>query len=181
MVSPDFVDVGRARLPRRLRTCERIAGASSRSRATAASDGTKALHRVKWVWCPPISLVDNSTVSIPPGTDQTREMTGEDRREHFLLDIWRGTLRLSKVKHQTRGRKVVVLVRLDIDGAPHTNPDGTKLGGSHLHVYREGYEDKWAGEIDPADFANTSDMQTAFEDFCRYCNIEVPPFQGELL
>jgi len=122
------------------------------------------------------------TISIPPGADQTHELIGDDKRERFLLDLWRGTLRLSKIKHQTRGRKVVVLVRLDIDGAPHTNPDGAKLSGTHIHLYREGFEDKWAFPVDSEGFQNPSDIQRTLEDFYRYCNVRnAPPFQGGLL
>ena len=122
------------------------------------------------------------TISILPGADQTHELVGNDKRERFLLDLWRGTLRLSKVKYQTRGRKIIVLVRLDIDSAPHTNPDGTKINGTHIHLYREGYEDKWAFPVDPAEFGNPSDIQRTLEDFFRYCNIKnPPPFQGGLL
>ena len=122
------------------------------------------------------------TITIPVGTDQTHELVGADQRERFLLDIWRGTLRISKVKYQTRGKKVVVLVRLDIDGAPHTNPDGTRIDGAHLHIYREGFEDKWAYPIDPEEFSNLSDIYHAFRDFCRYCNIRnVPSLQRGLL
>ena len=128
------------------------------------------------------TFVQPLTISMPPGADQTHELIGDDKREQFLLDLWRGMLRLSKRKYQTRGRKVVVLVRLDIDGAPHTNPDGTKLGGAHIHLYREGYEDKWAYEINPGEFRNPSDPQNALDDFFRYCNIQnAAPFQGELL
>ncbi len=118
------------------------------------------------------------TISLPPGADQTHELIGDDKRERFLLDLWRGTLRLSKVKYQTRGRKIIVLVRLDIDGAPHTNPDGNKLGGTHIHLYREGYEDKWAHPLDPNEFGNQGDIGRTFVDFCRYCNVtNTPVFQ----
>lgn len=89
-------------------------------------------------------------------------------------------MRLSKLRFQTRGHKVIVLVRLDIDGAPHTNPDGTKLNGSHLHIYRERYEDKWAVSLPHDDFRNSSNIRQTFEDFCRYCNIEILPFQDSL-
>jgi len=123
-----------------------------------------------------------ATLSMPAGPDQTHELIGSDNRERFLLDLWRGTLRLSKLKYQTRGRKVVVLVRLDIDGAPHTNPDGEKIGGTHIHLYREGYDDKWAFPVDPAEFSDTANIQQTLEDFCHYCHVQdVPQFQGELL
>lgn len=126
------------------------------------------------------SFIKRGAISIPPSTDQTHDLIGEDKREKFLLDLWRGALRLSKIKFQTRGHKVIVLIRLDIDGAPHTNSDGEILDGSHLHVYREGYEDKWAFPLSHDDFRNTSNIRQNFEDFCRYCNIETLPFQDTL-
>jgi len=130
----------------------------------------------------PKVFVSPRTVSVPPGLDVTFDLVGEENRERFLLDLWRGTIRLSKLKFQTRGRKVIVLVRLDIDGAPHTNPDGVRIGGTHLHLYREGYEDKWAYPLDRAQFTKPSDIQQAFRDFCGYCHIEtIPPFQEALL
>lgn len=122
------------------------------------------------------------TIFLPPGTDQTHELIGSDERERFLLDSWRGTFRLSKLKFQTRARRIIVLVRLDIDGAPHTNPDGTRLGGTHLHLYREEYEDKWAYPLDAAEFNDPANIQQTFDDFCKYCHIEgVPSFQESLL
>lgn len=127
-------------------------------------------------------FVNSSTITIPPGLDETYDLIGDDKREQFMLDLWRGTIRLSKVKYQTRGRKVIVLVRLDIDGAPHTNPDGKKLGGTHLHLYSEGFEDKWAIPVDASKFSNTASISQCFEDFCRYCSVrDIPSFQEALL
>lgn len=98
-----------------------------------------------------------------------------DKREHFLLDVSRGRIDLLKVKIQNRGRQVVVLVRLDLGGAPHRNPDGEEMLPPHLHVYREGYGDKWAMPV-PADrFGATGDLWITLEDFMRFCNITRPP------
>ncbi len=117
-------------------------------------------------------------IALPPGVDETHELVGEDWRERFLLDLWRGTMRLSKYRMQTRGRMIVVLVRLDINGAPHTNPDGQKIDGTHIHIYREGFNDKWAYSVDPEMFRDINNARAAFEDFCRFCHIEgIPPYQ----
>lgn len=116
-----------------------------------------------------------ASISIPPGTDVTYELASLDNREKFLLDVWRGTLRLTKLRFQSRVRTIVVLVRLDVDGAPHTNPDGQKLTGTHLHLFREGYEDKWAYPVDPKVFTVLSDPGTTFQEFCSFCKIESPP------
>src|SRR5579885_152718 len=91
-----------------------------------------------------------ATVTIPPGADDT--FAGPGERETFFLDVWRGTLRLTKLKFQNRVRTVVVLVRLDVDGAPHTNPDGQRLAGTHLHLFKEGYDDRWAYPVNPRVF-----------------------------
>jgi hypothetical protein len=128
------------------------------------------------------AFVNRVTITLPPGTDATHELVSDDGREQFLLDVWRGTIRISKLKFQNRARKVIVLVRLDLGGAPHTNPDGQRLGGTHLHVYREGHEDRWAWPLDPTQFTNPADFRQALDDFCRFCNIQdVPRFQGGLL
>lgn len=126
----------------------------------------------------PKRFVSSDPVSIPPGEDESHELASHDNRERFLLDVWRGTIRLSKVKLQTRVRTIYVLVRLDINGARHTNPDGTTIDGTHLHRYREGYGDKWATAVDPNAFGNLSNLKLTFEDFLRYCNVtDVPAFQ----
>lgn len=98
-----------------------------------------------------------------------------DRREQFLLDLSRGRIDLLKVKMQNRGRQVVVLVRLDLGGAPHRNPDDEEIAAPHLHVYREGYGDKWAIAV-PADrFRDPADIWATLDDFLRFCNVTQPP------
>jgi hypothetical protein len=109
------------------------------------------------------------------GESLTVPLQSPDKREHFLLDVSRGRIDLKKVKMQNRGRQVVVLVRLDLGGAPHRNPDDTEVPAPHLHVYREGYGDKWALPVPAQHFSNPSDIWTTFEDFLRYCNVTQPP------
>ena len=98
-----------------------------------------------------------------------------DKREQFLLDLGRGRIDLLKVKMQNRGRQVVVLVRLDLGGAPHRNPDGEEISVPHLHVYREGFGDKWAVPVPVARFTATHDIWRTLEEFTRFCNITQPP------
>jgi len=72
-------------------------------------------------------------------------------------------------------------LRLDVNGAPHTNPDGTKLEGSHLHKYREGYDDKWADPIDPKVFTNVQHLATTFREFAKLFGVvHIPAVQGGL-
>lgn len=114
-------------------------------------------------------------VIIPPGVDETFELADPGDRERFLLDIWRGTVRLAKLKFQNRVRSVVVLARLDVNGAPHTNPDGQLLSGTHMHLFREGYDDRWAYPVDGNKFTLLTDPGKTFHEFCAFCNIEAPP------
>lgn len=117
---------------------------------------------------------DRSTFPMA-GQSLILPLQSADKREQFVLDLSRGQIDLSKVKMQNRGRQVVVLVRLDLGGAPHRNPDDEEVSAPHLHVYREGYGDKWAVPV-PADrFRDVSDVWKTLEDFLQFCNIAQPP------
>jgi hypothetical protein len=95
-------------------------------------------------------------------------------REAFILDLARGGISLERRTYQTRARQTVILARIDF-GAPHRNPDGEEVGVPHLHVYREGYGDKWAYAL-PADrFPNPGDTWLVLLEFMRFCNIVEPP------
>ena len=98
-----------------------------------------------------------------------------DRREPFHLDVWRSRIDLAKGNYQNRGRQVVVLVRLDFGGSPHRNPDHNMVESPHLHLYREGFGDKWAFPVPGERFQNLSDSWRTLEDFMSYCNIVEPP------
>jgi hypothetical protein len=110
------------------------------------------------------------------GESVTLPLQSADKREQFLLDLSRGRIDLRKVKMQNRGRLVVVLVRLDLSGAPHRNPDDTEIAAPHLHIYREGFGDKWAIPLPADQFRSPAEVWTTFEDFLRFCNITCPPY-----
>jgi hypothetical protein len=109
------------------------------------------------------------------GKSVTIPLTSEDKRENFLLDIRRGRIDLLKATYQNRARQTVVLVRLDLGGAPHRNPDGEEIACPHLHVYREGYGAKWAKSIPLDGFSNVEDLWEMLQGFMGYCNITKPP------
>jgi len=98
-----------------------------------------------------------------------------DEKEHFILDVSKHRIDFSKGKYQNRARNAIVLARLDFGGAPHRNPDEQEIGCPHLHLYREGYGDKWAISLPSDDFPNTNDPWQMLQDFMRYVNITVPP------
>ena len=98
-------------------------------------------------------------------------LTSEDKREEFLLDIYRGRIDLLKGTYQNRARQVVVLVRVYFGGAPHRNPDGVEVPSPHMHLYREGFGDKWAVPLPPDKFPNVADLWQLLDDFMRFCNV----------
>lgn len=120
--------------------------------------------------------IDDTIWSYPgPGEKIIIPLESIDKKESFLLDISRGSINLAKGTYQNRARKVIVLVRLDFDGPPHRNPDGTDIPCPHLHVYQEGYGDKWAVPPPQTKFTNATDPWAMLQDFMDYCNIEKKP------
>ena len=97
-----------------------------------------------------------------------------DRREEFSLDITRGRIQLEKNTFQTRARKAIILARLDIAGPPHRNPDGKEVECPHLHLYREGFDDKWAVPL-PEVFTDIVDMIELMDTFMNYCRVVDKP------
>lgn len=126
--------------------------------------------------------VDDTRHNYPSsGELLTTPLSSPDKREQFLIDIRRGRIDLLKVTHQNRARVVVVLVRLDLGGAPHRNPDGQEIPCPHLHLYREGFGDKWAVSVPPSEFKDTRDLWRTLSDFLTYCRVTKPPIIDKVL
>jgi hypothetical protein len=125
--------------------------------------------------------VNNDEWNFPkPGERLTIPLQSPDKRESFTLDVTRVSIKLTKATYQNRARQAIVLLRLDIDGAPHRNPDGIDVPCPHLHIYREGHGDKWA--IPAADLVgNEGSLYSILTLFMIRCNITQPPIvQGGL-
>jgi hypothetical protein len=119
--------------------------------------------------------LDEERYGYPMAGSLVVPLQSPDKREQFMLDIRRGRIDLLKGKYQTRARQVVALVRLDFGGAPHRNPDGHEVGSPHLHIYREGYGDKWAAPVSAEHFPRIEDLWGTLEDFMKYCRVTLPP------
>jgi hypothetical protein len=102
-------------------------------------------------------------------------LVSSDQREHFYLDVAKGSINLAKGKYQARARQSLILARLDFGGAPHRNPDDEEVACPHLHVYREGYGDKWAFPVPEDKFPNLGDNWGLLSDFMSFVNIVHPP------
>lgn len=98
-----------------------------------------------------------------------------DGAEAFHLDIARGRINLNKGKIQNRTRTTMVLARIDFGGPAHRNPDEQEIPSPHVHLYREGYGDRWAYPIASENFTQPTDHWQTLVDFMRFCNITRPP------
>ncbi|MGL4728485.1 MAG: DUF6978 family protein [Bosea sp. (in: a-proteobacteria)] len=98
-----------------------------------------------------------------------------DGSETFHLDVSRGRINLSKGKIQNRARSTIVLARIDFGGAPHRNPDDEEIACPHIHLYREGYGDRWAYPISHEVFTQPTEHWQTLLDFMQFCNITQPP------
>lgn len=120
--------------------------------------------------------VDDKNWFFPaPGEHLAIPLVSADKRENFMLDITRAQIKLTKATYQNRARQAIILMRLDVGGPLHRNPDGEQIPCPHLHIYREGYGDKWAIPAPAEWYPNTLDLFSTFEAFMRHCNITDPP------
>ena len=117
------------------------------------------------------------------GIDMTIPLTSPVCREEFSLDIRKNRINLMKGRFQTRSSKVIVLARLDFGGAAHRNPDGQEVPSPHLHLYREGFGDKWAIELPPSfSTIEPQNIWKVLHEFSEYVNIkEMPHFKQGLI
>ena len=120
--------------------------------------------------------VDNTVHEYPfLGGSLKIPLISRDRREEFLLDVYQNQINLAKGTYQNRARRVVILARLDFGGAPHRNPDDEEIPCPHLHLYREGFGDKWAFPVPLEAFPSIADRWQTLQDFLRYVNVTDPP------
>lgn len=114
--------------------------------------------------------------------------TSADKRENFLFDIYRGSIKITKAVYQNRVRKAYILRRLDFDGAPHPNPEvenvslpilepynGKEIPSPHIHLYVEGFGERWAVPAELFLDLNGKDIYEIMIAFFKYCNVKKIP------
>jgi hypothetical protein len=113
-----------------------------------------------------------------------RALMSVDRHEEFLFDFERGHRNRARLKYQTRGRKVVILARLDLAGPAHRNPPnslyrpGERLLCPHFHRYAEGFEDRIAyapADVPGLELRAPANGLFCLQDFLRYCAVQDLP------
>jgi hypothetical protein len=122
--------------------------------------------------------------------DDEHVLLSQDHREEFILTIERGNRKRARLKYQTRGRKIVVLARLDLDGPHHRNPSNApyrpneRLPCPHLHLYQQGFDDRVAfipSDVPDFNLRDPANGLACLEDFLAFCKvINRPPIQTEI-
>lgn len=101
----------------------------------------------------------------------SRDIVAIETRDMFILDYYVGAIALTKFTYNKRYRKIIAILRFDSSGR-HTNPDGQVFDGSHVHIYRENYGDKWAFPIIEIGISNEMiEKASVLESFLQYCNV----------
>lgn len=90
------------------------------------------------------------------------------RKNKFTISLRRGSVASSKVTFQGRTSNNQVLLRIDICGQnkKHMNPDGSIIAGSHIHIYKEGYGERYAEPFNPGTDSLTDVCKIFFDKFC---------------
>src|SRR5258708_1072693 len=115
--------------------------------------------------------VDDKEWSFPsPGDRVAIPLTSLDKRENFMLDVTRSQIKLTKATYQNRARQAIILMRLDLDGPPHRNPDDQEIPCPHLHVYKEGFADKWVMPAPLDRYSSPLDLFATCDAFMEHCN-----------
>nr|WP_315527271.1 hypothetical protein [Carnobacterium maltaromaticum] len=105
--------------------------------------------------------------------DITESIIGTSDKIEYKLHIFRGKRDRHRFSIHLRFKKTHNhLVRVDI-GSGHNNPDGSKIEGSHIHIYNNSYDkrDHFAIPLEESDFPNVQTIVDAFHAFVLYNNI----------
>jgi len=114
----------------------------------------------------------SSPIQLGPAPIQwTRQINSSSSKETYLLDFYRGSFEISKYTVNKRYRQTIILLRYD-NGGRHTNPDGVTFDGAHVHLYKEGCNDKFAYPISEIGIDETDNMETVFKKIMHFCNVK---------
>lgn len=116
-----------------------------------------------------------------PGVGVSVDAHSTDRRHSFVFNVYRGRLNLGKCTYNNRIRRGYTLVRVCLSNRGHKNPDGQVIREPHIHLYKEGYEDRWAYPLPPEIAEGSCDLVETLGLFMEYCGVtNCPPLQGGL-
>ena len=108
------------------------------------------------------------------------DVQGDRREDVFAVNISRKGINAAGASYHGRVRtgSGAPLMRLDVNPTSiHTNPDGEKITGTHLHIYTEEHEMDVAM---PFDIENKSLFELCYTFFERFNIIEPPSVTQQL-
>ena len=112
----------------------------------------------------------------------SRNIISLESHDIFIMDYTRGSIEVKKYSVNKRIKTSIIMIRYCSQGN-HTNPDGiTKFSGPHLHLYKEGFDDKIA--VDPSDIgiSTTDTIEETIRKILKYANVQdIPVIQSDLL
>lgn len=115
-----------------------------------------------------------NVVNIPSGnTKEHLDLASAKERKDNIMRIFirRGKINPNKCSFNVVFNKSITLIRLDIEaGRVHTNPDGQDMPSNHLHIYREGYDDRYAFPL-PECFTDPDNLAQTLYDLLGYSNV----------
>ena len=114
------------------------------------------------------------TVAFPSSKGKVVfDVQGERREDIFVVNIDRKGINAAGASYQGRVRTSgVILMRLDVNPTSvHSNPDGEKIMGTHLHIYTEEHE---MGSAIPFDVENKKLYELCYTFFEKFNVIEPP-------
>lgn len=94
--------------------------------------------------------------------------------EYFVV-IKRGSIEIDRFSISIIFKETYhTLVRVDVKGGKHTNPDGSIAPKTHIHIYNNKYDkkDRFAYPIDLNAYPGIYDIVNAYIQFLDYTNID---------
>lgn len=110
-----------------------------------------------------------------PRNRKTWPAVATDGTASFLVDMAQGGIAGSSLKCQERYLLTEILVRLDVYGPPHRNPDHATVPTPRVHLYREGYNDAWAYPLPVGLDVSSRDLRQILHNFLAYCGFATIP------
>lgn len=111
------------------------------------------------------------------------DVTGiNDKSKKFVISVNRKNRYVNKVSFVARYKSGDVrLLRLDVNPSErHTNPEGTDgntIEGTHLHIYKEGFHDRYAIPFDLKD----KGLDDTFKSFLERFNVvDIPQIRMQI-
>jgi hypothetical protein len=132
-------------------------------------------------------LIEDSVKFPLKGDKITIPIKACDKDIFFQFDVNNTPASNIRLSYQTRKDENIILIRIDINGS-HQNPskkrvpleifsdyNGSKILGTHVHIYTERFNDRWAIPIGRLLEDGTMDEYGILSYFYSLCTIIRPP------